>query len=288
MAQVYHLITIISVFAILAMGLNIALGYTGLINLGHIAFFGIGAYASAILSKAGLSFWLAMPLAGVIAALAGVVLTYITKKLKGDYFALATLGFSFVAYNLFINWKSLTNGPLGIRSIPRPELFGMVLKTPMLYAIFSVMVVSIIAFLLMKLVNSRYGKVLAAVRDDAFGAAVLGKNVFRLKVEAMMLSAFVAGIAGSLYAHYIRFIDPSTFFISDIVILLTIVIVGGLASLRGSIVAAVIIILIPELLRFVDVPSHIVGAFRQIVYSLFLIGILMFRPRGLFGKVDLA
>ncbi len=287
MAQIVHIAIIITIFAILAMGLNIALGFTGLINLGHVAFFGIGAYTSAILAKAGVPFLASMLFGGLLASVFGFLLTFITRKLKGDYFALATLGFAFIAHSVFLNWKSMTGGPLGIRAIPRPDIFGFVFKSNELYLLLSLVILAVLFFFLYRLTKSRYGKLLAAVRDDALGVAVLGKSVFRLQSESMMVSAFVGGIAGSLYAHYINFIDPSTFFISDIVILLTIVIVGGLASLRGSVVAAIIIILIPELLRFLDLPDHVVGAYRQIMYTLFLLAILLFKPRGLFGKVDL-
>jgi len=135
--------------------------------------------------------------------------------------------------------------------------------------------------------KSRYGVLLQAVRDDSVGVQSAGKNIFRLKAEAMMISAFFASVAGSLYAHYISFIDPTTFYLHDIIIVLTMVIVGGLVSLRGSVLAAFIIILLPELLRFVSLPPDMIGPMRQIMYALLLILILMYRPRGLFGKVDL-
>ena len=283
-----HLFILITIFIILSSSLNLALGYTGLINLGHIAFFGIGAYSSAILTKFyHLPFLLSLLTAGVSAALIGCIITKITNRLKGDFFALSTLGLTFVFYSVFLNWKSLTRGPLGIPGIPKPEFFGFTLVSPEYYFVFMLLVCSLVVYLLHRLVNSPYGKLLEALRDDALGLAALGKNIMRLKSQAMMISAFCAGLSGSLYAHYITFIDPSTFFLGNIIIILTIVIVGGLASLPGTIVATMIVVLLPEMLRFLDIPSSVLGPLRQIIYAVIILLVLLYRPRGLFGKVDL-
>jgi len=272
-AYLIHIAIIIVIYAILAVSLNVAVGYTGLLNLGHIAFFGIGA--------------LALCASGIMASLFGWLLAKITAKLKGDYLALATLGFGFVVYAVMLNWTKLTRGPLGIPGIQKPNIFGWQITGAGSYLIFASVIALFIVLIIYRIVHSRYGKLLEAVRDDAIGAQALGKNIYHLKVQSMMISAFFAGIAGSLYAHYISYIDPSTFFLSDIIIIFTIVIVGGLASLRGSIIAAIIIIALPELLRFIDIPSSMIGPMRQMIYAVILILILMFRPRGIFGRIDL-
>ena len=137
------------------------------------------------------------------------------------------------------------------------------------------------------LVKSPFGRLLQATRDDEIGLRVLGKDTGKLKYKAMMISAFFAGIAGSLFAHYITFIEPGSFYISEIILILTIVIVGGIASIRGSIFGTFLILLIPEALRFLNLPSAIIGPGRQIIYALVLIGVLLYKPRGLFGRVDL-
>lgn len=287
-AYLIHLAIITIIFVILAVSLNISLGYTGLLNLGHIAFYGIGAYASAILTtRYDQHFIVGVLVGGMIAAFFAWFLTVITNRLKGDYFALGTLGFSFVLYAVFLNWSSLTRGPLGIPGIPKPEVFGLVMKTNTQFLAFVLVIAVLCCSFLYVVVRSRYGRVLEGVRDNAIGITALGKNIFKLKYQSMMLSAFFAAIAGSLYAHYISYIDPTTFYLNDIIIILTIVIVGGLASFRGSIVSAIIIILLPELLRFVDLPSSVIGPARQIMYAVLLLLILHFRPRGLFGKIDL-
>ena len=283
-----HLGIIITIYVILVTSLNLALGFTGLLNLGHIAFFGIGAYTSALLVKAGVPFLGAFVAAALIAAFFGYVLVLATRKLKGDYLALTTLGFSFVIYSVLLNWVSLTRGPLGIPGIPKPSFFGYTLLANETYLVFSVLVCILVLLLLTKITRSPFGRLLEATRDDEMGLRVLGKNTFLLKAKAMMLSAGCAGIAGSLFAHYISYIDPSSFLLTEIIFVVTIVIVGGIASIKGSVVATILLVLLPEALRFLSLPSQILGPSRQIIYALLLIAILLLRPRGLFGRVDLA
>jgi len=286
-AYLIHLLIVMGIYVILAISLNLALGFTGLVNFGHIAFFGIGAYASTLLVMAGVPFIIAFIAAGLFASLFGYLLVLATKKLKGDYFALATLGFSFVIYSLFLNLQSVTNGPLGIIGIPKPSFFGLTLNSNFSYLVFVLIIAFVSIYLINRIVKSSFGRLLGAVRDDEMGLRILGKNTSKIKYKAMAISAFFAGLAGSLFAHYITFIDPSSFYLGDIILILSIVIIGGLASIRGSIVATVLILLIPEILRFLALPSSIIGPMRQIIYALILILILIFRPKGLFGRVDL-
>jgi branched-chain amino acid transport system permease protein len=286
-AYIIHLLIIIGIWIILVAGLNVALGYTGLLNLGHVAFFAIGAYTSALLVKAGVPFVVAFIAAGLFASVWGYGLMFATRKLKGDYLALATLGFAYIVGSLLTNWTDLTRGPMGIPGIPKPSFFGFNISSNLMYLGF-VAVVCVLSLLVMwRIVKSPFGKLLQACRDDELGLRILGKNTFALKWKAMMISAFFAGIAGSLFAHYITFIDPTSFHLEEIILMLTILIVGGIASLRGSVVATFVIILIPESLRFLSLPSAIVGPLRQVIYAMILLGILLYRPRGLFGRVDL-
>ncbi len=282
-----HLLILIGIYIILAVSLNLALGYTGLLNLGHIAFFGIGAYTSALLTMQGLPFPLAILAAGLLAGIFGYLLVLATGRLKGDYLALATLGFSFVVTSVLLNWQSLTRGPLGIPGIPKPSIFGLTITSNIAYLIFVAIIAIIIVFLIHKIVKSPFGRLLEATRDDEIGLKVLGKNTFALKWKAMLISAFFAGIAGSLFAHYISFIDPTSFALQDILLIFTIIIVGGIASIKGSIIGTFLIILIPEALRFLSLPSSILGPARQMLYALVLLLILMYKPRGLFGRIDL-
>jgi len=284
---IIHLCILICIYAILAASLNLAVGYAGLLNLGHIAFFGVGAYTSALLVLAGVPFPIAFIAAGLFAAVFGYFLILGTYQLKGDYLALATLGFSFVVSSVMLNWTSLTRGPLGIPGIPKPNLFGLIIKSNTGFLIFAAFICAVTYFVIWRLAKSSYGTVLQALRDDEIGLKVLGKNTFKLKWECMAMSAFFAGIAGSLFAHYISYIDPSSFTLSEIILVFTIVIVGGLVSLRGSFIGTVLILLVPEALRFLSLPSSVLGPMRQIIYALILLAILYTRPRGLLGEVDL-
>lgn len=284
---VIHIAILVLIYIILSVSLNLALGYTGLLNLGHIAFFGIGAYTSALLVFAEYPYILALICAGLFASVFGYFLVAATNKLRGDYLALATLGFAFVVYSLFQNLREVTRGPLGLPGIPDPVIFGIVIDSSTKYFAFAFIMCALTIFIIYRIVSSPFGRLLQATRDDEVGVRVLGKNTFKLKFTAMMISAFFAGIAGSLFAHYISFIDPGTFYLNELIIVLTVVIVGGIASLRGSIIAPIIIVTIPELLRFVDLPSPVIGPIRQISYALILVAILLYRPRGIFGRIDL-
>jgi branched-chain amino acid transport system permease protein len=286
-AYIIHLLILICIYAILAVSLNLAVGYAGLLNLGHIAFFAVGAYTSALLVQNGTPYMVALLLAGCFAAVFGYLLILGTYRLKGDYLALATLGFSFVVSSILLNWTWLTRGPLGIPGIPKPNVFGFQITNNTTFLLFAAVLCAITYFIFWRITKSSYGTALQAMRDDELGMKVLGKNTFKLKWQSMAMSAFFAGVAGSLFAHYISFIDPSSFTLSEIILVFTIVIVGGLVSIRGSFIATIIIILIPEALRFLSLPSSILGPMRQIIYAVILLAILFFRPRGLFGEVDL-
>lgn len=286
-AYFIHLAILVGIYLILALSLQLALGYAGLINLGHIAFFAIGAYVSALLTLNGIPFIIAILFAGIIAALFGFLLSIPTNKLKGDYLALATLAFTFVVYAITLNWTSLTRGPLGLPGIPKPSIFGLSFSSNLSFLILTLIIVLAVYFLIKRIVDSPFGKVLEATRDNELATRVLGKNTFKIKSIALGTSAFFAGIAGSLYAHYITYIDPLSFTIMQLIPILCIVIIGGLASLRGTIIATIILILLPEPLRFIGFPSSVVGPMRQIIYALILLLILIYRPKGFFGKVEL-
>jgi len=286
-AYLIHLLILIGIYLILGLSLQITVGYGGILNLGHIAFFCIGAYASALLTMNGFPFFWAIILAGMIAMVSGFLLSLPSRKLKGDYLTLVTMGFGFVVYALALNWMSLTNGPIGIPGIPKPEIFGIIFGSNDMFLVLTIIFAAITYFCIHRITHSEFGKVLQATRDDELSAKALGKDTFRVKAYALASSAFFAGIAGSLYAHYITYIDPTSFTIFQLIPIITIVIVAGLASLKGTAIATVIIVLIPESLRFVGFPSSIVGPARQMLFALILILILLYKPKGFFGNVEL-
>jgi len=282
-----HLLIIITIYVILALGLQLSVGFTGLLNLGHIAFYAIGAYSSALLAKAGLPFWFCIAVAGILPAMFAYFLSVATNKLKGDYLALTTLAFSFVVYALALNWAKLTNGSLGIPGIPRPQFFGIDFSSNSNFLILSLVIAVVTYFIIRMITLSPFGKTLEAIRDDEIAAKTLGKNTALAKSVSLITSSLFAGIAGSLFAYYLTYIDPSSFTFSNLIPILVIVIVGGLASLPGTIFATIIIVLLPEPLRFLGLPSSLIGPGRQMLYALFLLLILLYKPKGFYGKVDL-
>jgi len=286
-AYFIHLLILVGIYLVLTLSLQLSVGFTGLLNLGHIAFYAIGAYTSALLALAGWPFFLCILLAGLIAMIFGFLLSIPTNKIKGDYLALATLGFSFVVYAIALNWTGLTRGPLGLPGIPRPEIFGFTFSSNLSFLILTILIVLITYFIIRKITRSPFGKVLEATRDDELATRVLGKNTFKIKSISLAASAFFAGLAGSLYAYYITFIDPSSFTLMQFIPVIAIVIIAGLASLKGTVIATIILILLPEPLRFIGFPSSVIGPARQIIYALALLLILLYRPKGFYGKVEL-
>ena len=286
-AYLVHLLIVIGIYLILALALQIALGFSGLLNLGHIAFYCIGAYTSALLALSGWPWWLCFILAGIVAMFFGFLLSLPTNKLKGDYLALATLGFSFVVYAVALNWIGLTRGPLGLPGIPKPEIFGIAFSSNTNFLILTLVIVLISYLIIRKIITSPFGRAMQATRDDELTARILGKKTFKIKTISLMVSAFFAGLAGSLYASYITFIDPSSFTLMQLIPIFCIVIIGGMASLKGTVIATIILVLLPEPLRFIGFPSSIIGPMRQIIYALLLLLILIYRPKGFYGKVEL-
>jgi branched-chain amino acid transport system permease protein len=283
-----HLLNMSCIFLLVSVALNLTLGYTGIINLGHVAFLGVGAYTSALLSvRLGLPFPVTCLGAVVCSGLFGFVTVQTVKRFSGDTVALGTLSFTFLAVAVFQNWEGLTGGVFGIAGIPRPSLFGFVADSNLLYFCVIAPVTCVVVYGVSRLVHSPFGRVLEAIRDDEVGAVALGKHVSSLRSQVFVVSAVVTGLAGSFFAHYIQFIDPYSFYLSDIISVLSIVIIGGLASVRGTVTMAFVITFLLEIFRFVPVPVQMIGPLQVMMYCFVLILILLYRPRGLFGKVDL-
>lgn len=280
-----HLLILLGIYFILALSLQIPVGFTGMFSMGHIAFYAIGAYTSALLTLSGFSFWFGFLSAGLLAMIFGYMLSFAIKGMKGDYFALTTISFSFVIYAILLNCRWLTNGPVGISGISRPHLFGFSLSNNLVF-LFLVLIIAGACYLIMAIITrSPFGKVLESVRDNELASKTLGKNTVKIKSISLMISAFFAGLAGSLYAHYMSYIDPSSFTIAALIPVLCIVFIGGAASLKGTIIATFFVLLLPETLRFIGLPSSIMGPLRQIIYAIILILFLLYKPRGVYGKI---
>ncbi len=286
-AYLIHVAILCVVYGLLALSLNLTVGYTGLLNLAHVSFFAIGAYVSSLLFLAGWPFLLCILISCVIAAIASLFLILVTDHVSGDYFVLATLAFSLVVYSVILNWSSLTGGPLGLSLMNRTSFLFFDLSSNGAFLVFSFIIVIFCSVLLYKIIHSPFGRLLEATRDDELYLRNLGKNTRVLKCKAMMISASFAAVSGALFAQYIQFLHPNSFGIQDIIFIFTILIVGGIASFKGSIVGTFVIILLPELIRFLPISSTFMGPVRQILYAIVLLLILIYRPKGIFGEVTL-
>lgn len=279
-----HLGSLIGIYILMSLSFNLVVGYTGLLNLGHVGLMGIGAYTSAILVKNfDVPFTLGLLSAGVLTMCVAGLLALPARKIKGDYYALVTLGFLFVVSAVLINLESLTRGTLGIPGIPRPE--GFESNTMFLFLVAGI--TTLVFFLLDRLVHSPFGRALEAVRDDEEVAQSLGKPVFKLKLIAMMISGFIVGVAGALLAHFVQFIAPSAFWLDLLVSALAGMMIGGVASMRGTVVGVVVLFSLLEPLRFLSFPSGLIGPLRLIMMMSLLLLIILYRPRGLMGRAEL-
>jgi branched-chain amino acid transport system permease protein len=245
-----HIAIMAGIFSILALSLNLLLGYTGLLSLGHAAFFGIGAYASALLTlRLDSPFEAGFLLAAALAGTAGYAIGRLALRLRGAYFVLVSISFAGVIWLVSVNWIELTNGPLGLPGVPPAELAGVPLRTKTA-AYYLVLVVAALSLTVCRrLVRSRTGRALVAIRENETLAAAVGIDSTRYLVLATVISAAMAGAAGSLYAHYTRFVSPEVFLFSYTVTMVIMVVAGGKGTLAGPVVGAVIFTALPEILR---------------------------------------
>ncbi|MBN1155651.1 branched-chain amino acid ABC transporter permease [candidate division KSB1 bacterium] len=285
MNYLLHILTMINIYVILVLSLNLLVGYVGLLSLSHAAFYGIGAYISTLLiMKLGLGFLPALLLAVVGTVLLSYTISLPSLRLRGDYFVLASLGFQIIVFTILYNWIDLTRGPYGIPGIPRPIFFGIEINSIGSYFLFSGVIAAICTGLLYLIGNSPFGRVLKAIREDEIAAAALGKNIVRLKINAFAIAAGFAAAPGALFAGYLRYIDPTSFTVMESVFILSIIIIGGAGNISGPIVGTVLMIFLPEVLRFIGLPDAVAANMRQIIYGLLIILIMRYRPQGLSGE----
>ncbi len=266
-----------AIFSIIATGLCLLLGFAGQISLGHAAFYGIGAYTSGILTtKLGISPWLALPagmlLSGVTAYAVGVP----ALRLRGHYLAMATLGFGVIVYIVFNEYVSLTGGPSGFGGIPRLSLFGLTIDTTIRFYYLAWSIAIIVLILSLNIVHSRAGRALKAIHGSETAAVTLGVDAAKYKVSIFVLSAVYGAISGSLYAHWVTFINPPPFDVFFSLKLLMMVVIGGSGSVWGAFAGAALLTFLPEWLVFLE-------DFDVLAYGLLLLVIVMFLPEGVIG-----
>nr|WP_051261377.1 branched-chain amino acid ABC transporter permease [Desulfovibrio inopinatus] len=282
LANDYYISVLIlaSINALIVIGLNLLLGYAGQISLGHAAFFGLAAYMTAISTVTwGMPIWLGMILGVALSAIVGYVIAVPTLKLKGHYLAMATLGFGIIVYIVFNETIELTGGPSGFIGIPRLELLGFTFESDLSY--YYVMVVTLVLGVLfaLNLIDSRTGRALRAIHVSEKAAASMGVNITGYKRFIFVLSAVFAGVAGVLYAHYLGFIAPSSFGFHFSVQLITMVVLGGMASVWGAVAGAFFLTTLPEFLRVLEDVDIL-------VYGLIMILCMIYLPGGIAGGLE--
>ncbi len=267
--------TNIGIFVLLALSLNIIAGYAGQSSIGHAAFFGIGAYTSAVLtSTLGVNFWLSLPIAFVVTGLIGALLGLASMRVKEDFLAITTIGINFVVVAIF-QYAPIFGASLGM-SVSKPSLFGIKMDNLMFLILVGALIVAMIIF--MRIIEkSWFGLALASIRNDEAAASSLGVNIVKFKVLAFAVGTAVAGLAGGVYAHYMTFIYSSDFAFLVSISILSMVVIGGIGTIRGPIVGAIILGIAPELFRFIS-------DYRMIVYGGLLVLMMLFQPQGIVGN----
>jgi branched-chain amino acid transport system permease protein len=284
MDYIYHILVVALIYVIFASSLNLELGYAGLYNFGHVAFFAIGAYTSALLSLAGFSPGAAMVIAILCSAASGALVAVPALRLSGDYFAVATLAFGELTRLFALNERWLTKGPMGLPGIPRPLGIEADISGIPLYFIFTAIITVIVLVLLRKTAFSPFGRALKVVREDEFVAKAFGKNVFSLKLRTVAMGSLLAGLAGALYAHFVTYISPYDFSLNETIIVILCVVLGGKGTLSGPVLGAFVITLFQELLRFLPIPTdwgRFVSPIQGIVYGAVLVILMLKRPEGI-------
>ncbi len=284
-AYLLHLLIMVCIYVILGLTLNLIVGYSGMLSLCHAAFFGIGAYASTLLvTSARWPYWLSQVAALLICGLIAFLISIPSTQLRGDFFIMATIAFQIIASAVLSNWISLTNGLNGIPGIPPPNLFGRAIASDWSYFLLTLCLTSAVFLLVWRLSQSPYGRVLQATRDNELAAQALGKNVRRLRQSVFTIGGMLACLAGILFAGYTSYIDPTSFTLEESIFILCVVVIGGTGNLRGPITGAVFLVLFPELIRFLSIPSAVAANTRQILYGFLLIVAMRFRPQGIAGN----
>ncbi|MBI3992137.1 MAG: branched-chain amino acid ABC transporter permease [Candidatus Lambdaproteobacteria bacterium] len=284
MDYVIYIGNLMALYATLAISLNLLVGYTGLISIAQAGMYGIGAYITALLA---LNFTHDLLLTTLLSAAGGVAVSLVVAlpalRLRNEYFLIATMGFQSIIYSLFMNLE-LTGGPNGLWGVPHPQLFGFTFNTSLEKFLLAVALAVVCYVLALRVTRSPFGRLLRAVREDQTAVSSLGKSVYRIKFSIFIFSAIFAAAAGTLYTYSITAIDPVAFALDESIFIITIVIVGGTGSLNGSVLAAVLLILLPEAMKFLPIPALIAPQIRQISYGLLLVFFTRFRRQGLIGE----
>lgn len=285
MDYILHLSIIVAIHSILAISLNYIAGFAGILSLSHATFYGVGAYTTAILTtQYGFTFIPSLLVGIMITTFISWLASFPILKLKDDSLVLVSFGFAIIAYNILLNWTSLTNGPLGIKGVLAPTIFDFSFFQKPYFLALCLLLLIVTYLFFSHIVKTPYGTVIKGVRENAKVTSVNGHAVKSYQRSVFVLGALFASMAGSLIATYLSFIEPKLFDLMPSVLLLIMVILGGMANLKGSILGAFILVVIPELLRFIGLPHQYLAEIQQMIYGLVLIAVMFWRPQGLMGE----
>lgn len=285
MTYALHILVMLEIYVLLALSAHQKVGLSGLFTLAHAVFYGLGAYTIALsISQWGIGYWPSLIVVMVVCALVGLLFSAIANRVRDLYFSIATLAIQIMFFAVVYNWVPLTNGPYGIAGIESPSIFGYRLSSPLDFALFGGVWVVIIVLAYRVLWPSPLFRMIRATRDDQLGMTSLGKDPAYYKRISILFSAVLAGLAGSLYATYTSYIDPSSFTLDESILILSLVLVGGIGRIIGPVSGAFIYVLLPELLKFLQLPDAVAANMRMILFGLLLILIVRYRPQGLLGK----
>jgi len=289
MEYILHIIIMLNIYILLVLSANLPVGLANLLSICQAAFYGIGAYFSAyFLMQFDLPFIVVALIVMTLTGLCSLIVSFASVKLKGDYFVLATLAFQMIVFTILYNWTSVTRGPYGIPGIPSVKMLGILSISGVYgYAALTTILSAVVIFVFKHIKYSPFGRVLTAIRSDELSVSSLGRSPIKFKTWAFLISAAFSGLAGLVYASYISYIDPTSFTIDESIFILTALFIGGIGNIRGPILGAVFVVLLPEILRFVGLPDAIAANLRQIIYGLALVLVMYFRQQGLWGKIEL-
>ena len=294
MEYLLHIGIMLCIYIILVLSTNLTVGMANLLTMCQAAFYGIGAYIGTFfLMQFNLPFIVIALIVMLATGLTSLLISFASVKLKGDYFILGTLGFQMIVYTILYNWISVTRGPYGIQGVPSIKLFGgLVFSLKPLgirsYFAYALVLTCVVVWVFNRLQHSPYGRMMKAIRTDELSAQSLGRNTNRLKAWAFFISAAFAGVAGLIYASYMSYIDPTSFTLDESIFIITALFIGGIGSrVWGPIAGAAVVVILPELLRFVGLPDAVAANLRQVIYGLVLIVLMFVRPQGLLGDAKM-
>jgi len=277
-----HILNMILIYVMLGISVNLIFGYIGALTLGHAAFFGIGAYTAAIIStKLGLSFLPCVLCSAVMGCLAGFIIGIPTLRLKGPYFAIATIGLNNIICIIFLNWENLTGGAVGISGIPYASILGVQFNTEQKVYFLLLVSVFLIFLLYRNMISSHYGKVMIAVRDNELAASAMGIDTAKIKVIVLAISTTIAAIAGAYYAHITNYVAPDAFPVMESITFLIVIVLGGAGFKYGPIYGAIVVVILNEYLQYFE-------KFNMLIYGVLIMILLLFLPSGVAGIVEIA